>query len=145
MALGSRAAGATCGFRTRDECVVVCRRSLLRSQGLHLPTTEQWEYALADQGRNQKRISQRSLDWFAAPNPEHLRAVGRGEPNGFGIYDLVGLVWEWTLDNNSFMTGTEQRNTSSKDDAAFCGSGSVGRPRSRTITPLSCATRCAPA
>ena len=96
------------------------------ARGLRLPTTEQWEYALADQGRNQKEIAQRSLDWFSTPNREHPSAVGRGEPNGFGIYDLVGLVWEWTLDNNSFMTGTEQRNTSSKDDAAFCGSGSVG-------------------
>jgi formylglycine-generating enzyme len=96
------------------------------AQGLRLPTTEQWEYALADQGRNQKEIAQRSLDWFSTPNREHPSVVGRGEPNGFGVYDLVGLVWEWTLDNNSFMTGTEQRNTSSKDDAAFCGSGSVG-------------------
>ena len=96
------------------------------ARGLRLPTTEQWEYALADQGRKQNEIAQQSLDWFSAPNPEHPAAVGRGEPNGFGIYDLVGLVWEWTLDNNSFMTGTEQRNTSSKDDAAFCGSGSIG-------------------
>jgi formylglycine-generating enzyme required for sulfatase activity len=96
------------------------------ARGLRLPTTEQWEYALADQGRNKKEIAQRSLEWFSTPNPDHPNAVGRGEPNGFGIYDLVGLVWEWTLDNNSFMTGTEQRNTSSKDDAAFCGSGSVG-------------------
>ena len=96
------------------------------ARGLQLPTTEQWEYALADQGRKQKEIEQRSLDWFGAPNPARLRAVGSGEPNGYGVYDLVGLVWEWTLDHDSFMTGTEQRNTSSKDDGAFCGSGSIG-------------------
>jgi len=96
------------------------------ARGLQLPTTKQWEYALADQGRKQKEIAQQSLDWFSRPNPKHLSAVGRGEPNGYGVYDLVGLVWEWTLDNSSFMTGTEQRNTSSKDDAAFCGSGSIG-------------------
>ncbi len=96
------------------------------ARGLRLPTTEQWEYALADQGRDQALVAQRSLAWFSAPNPRHLDAVGRGAPNGFGLYDLVGLVWEWTLDNNSFMTGTEQRNTSGEDDAAFCGSGSIG-------------------
>jgi formylglycine-generating enzyme len=96
------------------------------ARGLRLPLTEQWEYALADQGRKQAEVEQQSLDWFSAPNPQRLRAVGQGKPNAYGVYDLVGLVWEWTLDNNSFMTGTEQRNTSSKDDAAFCGSGSIG-------------------
>jgi len=96
------------------------------ARGLRLPTTDQWEYALADQGRRQNEIEQRSLAWFSTPNPGRLGAVGRGEPNGYGVYDLVGLVWEWTLDHNSFMTGSEQRNTSSKDDAAFCGSGSIG-------------------
>jgi len=96
------------------------------ARGLRLPTTEQWEYALADQGRDRDRIAQRSLEWFSTPTPKHLGAVGGGEPNGFGLYDMVGLVWEWTLDANSFMIGTEQRNTSSKDDAQFCGGGSVG-------------------
>jgi formylglycine-generating enzyme len=96
------------------------------ARGLRLPTTEQWEYALADRGRRQSDVEQRSLEWFSTPNPKRLRVVGGGEPNGYGVYDLVGLVWEWTLDHSSFMTGTEQRNTSSKDDAAFCGSGSIG-------------------
>jgi sulfatase modifying factor 1 len=96
------------------------------ARGLKLPTTEQWEFALADQGRKQDEVESRSLEWFAKPNPARFHAVGGGEPNGYGVYDLVGLVWEWTLDSSSFMTGTEQRNTSSKDDAAFCGSGSIG-------------------
>jgi len=96
------------------------------ARGLKLPTTEQWEFALADQGRKQEVVESRSLEWLARPNPARLPAVGGGEANGYGVYDLVGLVWEWTLDGSSFMTGTEQRNTSSKDDAAFCGSGSIG-------------------
>jgi formylglycine-generating enzyme required for sulfatase activity len=96
------------------------------SRGLQLPTTDQWEYALADQGRRQNEIEQQSLEWMSTPNTGRLSAVGRGGPNGYGVYDLVGLVWEWTLDHSSFMTGTEQRNTSSKDDAAFCGAGSIG-------------------
>lgn len=96
------------------------------ARGLRLPTTDQWEYALAGQGREQKEIAQRSLDWFSSPNHGRPGPVGHGEPNGYGIYDLVGLVWEWTLDHNSYMTGTEQRNTSGKDDAAFCGGGSIG-------------------
>jgi formylglycine-generating enzyme required for sulfatase activity len=96
------------------------------ARGLRLPTTERWEYALADRGRQQREVKQQSLDWFSRPNPKRPGAIGGGKANGYGVYDLVGLVWEWTLDHSSFMTGTEQRNTSSKDDAAFCGSGSIG-------------------
>ncbi len=95
-------------------------------RGLRLPTTEQWEYALADQGRDQAQVDQRSLEWFAAPNSSRLAVVGSGAPNGFGLYDMVGLVWEWTLDYNSAISGTEQRDTSSKDDAQFCGNGATG-------------------
>ena len=96
------------------------------ARGLQLPTSEQFEYALADQGRDQTEIAQRSLDWFGSPNPRNLPAVGRGKPNGFGVRDLVGLVWEWTLDANSFISGPELRNPSGKDAAAFCGNGATG-------------------
>ena len=96
------------------------------ARGLQLPTSDQWEYALADMGREQAQVAQKSLDWFGAPNPKNLPAVGREKPNGFGVHDLVGLVWEWTLDANSFISGPELRNQSGKDSAAFCGNGATG-------------------
>jgi len=96
------------------------------ARGLRLPTTDEWEYALADAGRGQAEVTQRSLQWFAAPNPEKLAQVGRGAPNGYGVRDMVGLVWEWTQDFSAYGSGTEQRNTSSKDDAQFCGGGALG-------------------
>jgi len=96
------------------------------ARGLRLPATDEWEYALDDAGRGRQTVTQSSLDWFSAPNPPHLSSVGRGAPNGYGLYDLVGLVWEWTQDYSSTGSGTEQRNTSSKDDAQFCGGGALG-------------------
>ncbi|WP_041368742.1 formylglycine-generating enzyme family protein [Methylocella silvestris] len=96
------------------------------ARGLQLPTSEQFEYALADQGRDQAEVAQRSLDWFGSPNPTQLPAIGRGKPNGFGVRDLVGLVWEWTLDANSFISRPELRDPSGKDSAAFCGNGATG-------------------
>jgi formylglycine-generating enzyme required for sulfatase activity len=101
-------------------------QAFCEARGLRLPSTDEWEYALADAGRGQQAVTQISLDWFSAPNPPHLAAVRRGLPNGYGFYDMVGLVWEWTLDFSSAATGTEQRNTSSKDDAQFCGGGAAG-------------------
>jgi formylglycine-generating enzyme len=47
-----------------------------RANGFRLPTTEQWEYALADNGRGQTEVRERSLDWLAEPNPARLPAVG---------------------------------------------------------------------
>ncbi len=96
------------------------------ASGLRLPTSDEWEYALDDAGRDRLLVTQSSLDWFSSPNKPHLAAVRRGAPNGYGIYDMVGLVWEWTQDFSSTGSGTEQRNTSSKDDAQFCGGGTLG-------------------
>ena len=89
-----------------------------KAQGKSLPTTDQWEYALADSGRNAAAVKDRTLAWYASADAAELPAVGSTGPNGFGVYDLVGLVWEWTLDFNSF--------ASDDDRTFFCGGGSLG-------------------
>ena len=92
-----------------------------RARGLRLPTTEQWEYALADNGRGVAEVRSRSLEWLAEPNLSRLPAIGSGHPNGFGLRDMVGLVWEWTLDYGAFATTAESRDPNGSDSAAFCG------------------------
>jgi formylglycine-generating enzyme len=83
-----------------------------KARGLKLPTTEQWEYALADAGRGQDDVRRRSLEWFAEPNSVRLPAIGGGAANGFGVKDMVGLVWEWTLDFDAYAIAS--------DGAFFC-------------------------
>ena len=62
-----------------------------KAQGLRLPTTDQWEYALADSGRGAAEVRERSLEWFALPNErppgcdrgrsrQRLRCQGHGRP-----------------------------------------------------------------
>ena len=41
---------------------------------------------------------QRILDWYAQPASLALSDVGRTAPNWYGVSDLHGLIWEWTLD-----------------------------------------------
>jgi formylglycine-generating enzyme required for sulfatase activity len=101
-------------------------QAFCEARDLRLPTSNEWEYALADAGRDQEKVVRASLDWFARPNSRRLAAVGRGAENGYGIFDMVGHVWEWTQDFASTGSGTEQRNTASKDDAQFCGGGATG-------------------
>ena len=96
-----------------------------KAQGLRLPTTEQWEYALADAGRGQAEVRARSLEWFSQPNGARPNAIG-APANGFGLRDMVGLVWEWTLDFSAYATTAELRDANGKDSAGFCGGAAAG-------------------
>lgn len=82
-----------------------------RWAGGFLPSAEQWERA----ARGQQRETREPTGWaFAGGKPRAnvwegvfpirdtaedgyagLAPVGCFEPNGFGIYDMVGNVWEW--------------------------------------------------
>jgi formylglycine-generating enzyme required for sulfatase activity len=96
-----------------------------KAERLRLPMTEQWEYALADAGRNQAEVKARSLEWLAEPNGARPGAIG-GPANGFGLRDMVGLVWEWTLDFNAYASTADSRDTGGRDNAAFCGAAASG-------------------
>jgi formylglycine-generating enzyme len=97
-----------------------------RARGQRLPTTEEWEYALADGGRGQDEVRRISLGWFARPNASRPDAVGTGAPNGYGLKDMVGLVWEWTHDFDAFAVSAESRDPNGKNSAAFCGAAAAG-------------------
>jgi sulfatase modifying factor 1 len=92
-----------------------------------LSTTDQWEYALADAGRNTSQVKDRILAWYSKPNSHNLPRVGTNLPNGFGLSDMVAVVWEWTLDFNSFLAGDELRDSGDKDNGLFCGGGTFGK------------------
>ena len=95
-----------------------------RAVGGRLPTTVQWEYALADNGRDAALVRSRSLEWIAEPNAARPPAIG-GPANGFGLRDMVGLVWEWTLDFDAFATAAESRDPNGKD-TSVCGGAAAG-------------------
>src|SRR6185437_12995479 len=43
-------------------------KAYCESLGQTLPTTDQWEYALDDQGRNHSAVKERILAWYGEPN-----------------------------------------------------------------------------
>lgn len=89
-----------------------------------LPTVDQWEYVADDQGRGAEAAKKKILDWYGKPNEEKLASVGQDQPNGYGVGNLHGLIWEWVLDFNSAIASEESRN-SDEDNNMFCGSGSL--------------------
>jgi len=97
-----------------------------QSRGKDLPTVEQWERAAAGGGKDPAATRDRILEWYGRPASDSLAEVGRGAPNAYGVHDMHGLIWEWTLDFNSAMVSTESRDPGARDDPLFCGSGSLG-------------------
>ena len=91
-----------------------------------LPTTDQWEYVAQDRNQNRDGYQKKILEWYGKPNSAALPQVGVTHPNSYGVHDLLGVVWEWTLDFNSALIGAEIRDSGVKDENLFCGAGSLG-------------------
>ena len=99
-------------------------------QGKRLPTVDEWEYAamaneeLAD-ARTLKTYNEFILSWYEKPKTFN-NEIGSTFKNYWGVYDLHGLVWEWTSDFNSVLITGESRKDVDKDSDLFCGSAAIG-------------------
>lgn len=105
-------------------------KAFCECQGKRLPTMDEWEYAaMADESvkdaRIKKTYNQQILAWYETPRTNE-NEIGQHQKNYWGVYDLHGLVWEWTSDFNSVLLSGESRKDNDKDNNLFCGSASVG-------------------
>lgn len=106
-------------------------RAYAASLGKRLPTVAEWELAgAADERRRDARSDPAFLgrlrEWYSRPVPAVLPAVGTGFRNVWGVEDLHGLVWEWTLDFNSALVSGESRADASLERSLYCGAGASG-------------------
>jgi formylglycine-generating enzyme required for sulfatase activity len=66
--------------------------------GGRLPTEAEWEYA-ARAGSTEARYGPiDEIAWYSGDSGNHAHEVAQKRANGFGLYDMLGNVWEWVSD-----------------------------------------------
>jgi hypothetical protein len=97
------------------------------ANGYRLPMEVEWEYACraGTVGETYGEIDE--IGWYKDNSGEKTHPVGLKKPNEFGLYDMLGNVWEWCNDWYTKGDGRVLRGGSINDNAENCRSAFRGR------------------
>jgi formylglycine-generating enzyme required for sulfatase activity len=89
-------------YRTPDNPVVCVTWyqavTYCKSKGMKLPSEAQWEYAARAGTSNRYSWGDSSPSSDKCAFSGKLENRGAYNPNNWGLYDMTGNVWEWTMD-----------------------------------------------
>lgn len=97
--------------------------------GKRLPTVDEWELAAAasrssPNASNDSLFNQEIVASYETPNTFSKQTKSTYK-NYWGVYDMHGLIWEWTSDFNSVLISGESRKDGDADRDLFCAGAAI--------------------
>lgn len=68
------------------------------NNGFRLPSEAEWQYACRAGSKDYQYGEIEDIAWYSGNSDGHIHKVGERAPNQWGIYDMLGNVWEWCWD-----------------------------------------------
>lgn len=91
----SRHEGLRPAYRVTDDGGVAWDTS---ADGYRLPTEAEWEHACRAGTQGPRYGALDDIAWYRGNSRERVHEVGGRRPNAWGLYDMLGNVWEWCWD-----------------------------------------------
>jgi len=68
---------------------------------MRLPTESEWEFAATGATTGPRYGPLDAIAWYDTNSGDSTHDVGMKQANSYGLFDMLGNVWEWVEDQSS--------------------------------------------
>lgn len=83
-------------YEINDETNLI--KAITASEGFRLPKEAEWQFACQANTQSVRYGELGEIAWYKENSQGSTQAVGQKLPNQWGLYDMLGNVWEWCAD-----------------------------------------------